>query len=185
MKRMLRASPQLGLTLVELMITLAVIAVALAVTVPSLARLQANFQLRSGAHRLVAAINLARTEALERRQWVSLCPSLAGGDCSGDFSRGWLLFRDGDRDRAFDPENEELILRAQGLPRGYTVTDRNGSNPVVESIAYSPDGSARSNQTLLLCAPAAPRVEPYAIVLNRVGRVRLARGEGVCPGQQG
>ena len=185
MKRMSRIPPQGGLTLVELMIALAVIAVVLAVAVPSFARLQGNFQLRSSAHRLVAAINLARTEALQRRQSVGLCPSITGSDCSGDYSQGWLLFNDTDRDRKFSPVDEELIFRAQGLPAGYTVTNRSGSSLAEEAISYSPDGSARRNQTLLLCAPAARGVEPYAIVLNRVGRARIARGEGTCPGVQG
>jgi type IV fimbrial biogenesis protein FimT len=181
---MSRIQPFGGFTLVELMVTVAVIAVVLAVSVPAFARLQGNFQLRSSAHRLVAAINLARTEALQRRQSVSLCPSTMGGDCSGDYSHGWVLFNDTDRDLKFAPGIEEVILRGQGLPAGYTVTDRTGSNRVTETITYSPDGSARRNQTLLLCAPPAKGIEPYAIVLNRVGRVRVARGEGLCPGAQ-
>jgi type IV fimbrial biogenesis protein FimT len=176
---------QLGFSLVELMITLAVLAVVLAVTAPSFARLQGNYQLRSTAHRLVAAINLARMEAVQRRLPVSLCPAPEGGNCAGDLSQGWLLFHDADRDRQLDAGDEEVIVRAPGLPEGYSVTDRAGSSPATQAISYRPDGTVRRNQTLLLCAPAEHGIEPYAIVLNLVGRVRLARGEGLCPGAQG
>ena len=185
MKRMSRIQAQTGLTLVELMITLAVLAVVLTTSVPSFARLQVNYQLRSCAHRLVAAINLARMEAVQRRLPVSLCPSFAGSHCAGNFSQGWLLFNDADRDRQLDSGDEEIIFRGVGLPEGYTVTDRSGSSPATEAISYRPDGTARRNQTLLLCAPVGQGVEPYTIVLSRVGRVRLARGEGLCPGAQG
>lgn len=185
MKRMSRIPAQQGLTLVELMITLVVLAVVLEVSAPSFARLKETFQLRSSTHRLVAAINLARTEALERRQSVSLCPSLAGAVCSGDYSSGWLLFRDTDQNQQFDPATEKLILRSPGLPGGYTVSDRSGASPATEAITYGSDGSAYRNQTLLLCGQSALGVEPYAIVLNLVGRVRVARGEGTCPGATG
>lgn len=184
MKRMSRLTAQWGLTLVELMIALAMMAVVLAVSVPSFARLQGNYHLRSSTHRLVAAINLARTEALGRRLSVSLCPSVEGESCAGDYSSGWILFRDFDRDRQLDPGIDEIILRAPGLPEGYTVTDRGGSRLATQTISYSPDGSSRHNQTLLLCAPDRQRVEPYSIVLNLVGRVRVTREEGLCPGVQ-
>jgi type IV fimbrial biogenesis protein FimT len=184
-KWMSRISAQQGLTLVELMITLAVLALVLAVSVPSFSRLQGSFQLRSSAHRLVTTLNLARTEALEREQSISLCPSKSGENCSGDFSRGWLLFHDRDGDRQFNPATDDSIFRAPGLPEGFSVTNRTGSSAANEAITYRPDGSARRNQTLLLCAPPARGIEPYAIVLNLVGRVRMTRGEGSCPGVPG
>lgn len=184
-KWMSRIPAQRGLTLVELMISLAVLAVVLSVSVPSFSRLQGNFQLRSNAHRLVTALNLARIEALEREQLISLCPSRDGTGCAGDFSRGWLLFHDSDGNSQFNSATEETILRAPGLPAGFTVTDRTGSSAAIETITYRPDGSTRRNQTLLLCAPAARGIAPYAIVLNLIGRVRVTRNEGHCPGVRG
>lgn len=184
MKRTFRSNSQCGLTLVELIIALAVLAVIVMLAVPAFARLQGNYQLSSTAHRLAAAINLARAEALTRRLPVSLCPvdGPAGAVCSGDYSRGWVVFTNAARDRVLDAGQDEIIRLAVGLPPGYTASNRLGSLPATNLITYNADGSARRNQTLLFCAPPAARSEPYSIVLNLAGRVRVSRGEGQCPG---
>lgn len=182
MKRISRVRAHRGLTLVEMMIALVLLATLLNLSVPAFSRLQGNLLLRSSAHRLVAAINLARAEALGRKLPVSLCPSTGGLSCAGDYSDGWLLFQDTDRDQRLDPGSEEVLFLGQGMPDGYTVTDRSGRHAAAESINYYPDGTVRRNRTLLLCAPWEKGVAPYSIVLNFVGRVRVAQGEGHCPG---
>lgn len=182
MKRKSRFAGQLGLTLIELMIVVAILGVVLTLSVPSFTRLQGNYQLGTAAHRLASAINLARSEALARKQAVSLCPVHGKSVCAGDYSRGWAVFSNADRDSLLDPVADELIRRGAGLPGGYTVSNREGTLQATELITYNPDGTARRNQTLLLCGPPGSGSEPRSIVLNLVGRVRVARGEGQCPG---
>ena len=185
MDRMLPGAGECGLSLIELMLALAVLAIVLSLGVPSMQGLVDGTRLRAQAHRLVTAINLARSEAILRNQPVSLCPSAMASTgtarCSGDYAGGWIVFSNVDRDRVVDDEADNIIRVFESIPRGYTLTNRAGTRSASELITYLPDGSSRRNRTLLICPPSGSIVQPWSIVLNRVGRARVSKGEGTCP----
>ncbi|WP_161937723.1 GspH/FimT family pseudopilin [Aquitalea pelogenes] len=64
---------QLGFTLVEMMVTVGVGAIMMAVAVPQLRTLVANNKITTEANRIVAGFNYARTEAVRRNQPVYIC----------------------------------------------------------------------------------------------------------------
>lgn len=185
MDRKLPGRGSRGLTLIELMITLAILAAVLALGAPPMQGLVHGTRLRAETQRLVTAINLARSEAISRNMPVSLCPSpmAAGGDasCAGEYAGGWIIFANPDRDRQVDDGKGQVIQAFEPIPPGYTLTNRAGTRAASELITYLPDGTSRRNRTLLLCPPAGWKAEPWGVVLNRVGRARLSRGEGTCP----
>lgn len=174
-----------GLTLIELMVTLAVLALVLTLGGPALEGLQHSTRLRAESLRLASAINLARSEAIGRNQPVSLCPSAMASTghaaCSGNYAGGWIVFSNPEKDQRVDPVNDRLIRAFGPVADGYTLTNRDGTGAVSGLITYLPDGSSRRNLTLLLCPPAGGRVQPWSVVLNRVGRARLSREGGTCP----
>jgi len=174
-----------GFTLIELMLALAVLAGALSITAPAMrGPLQGN-RLRAEASRMLAAINLARSEAVMRNQPVSICPSAmsASGEavCSGTYQDGWLVFANRDRDKVVDAGEDTVIRVFEGLPAGYRLTNRTGTKTAFELISYLPDGAAHSNRTLLFCPPAPAAAESISIVINIVGRARVVRGRDRCP----
>lgn len=61
---------QRGFTLMELMITIAIAAILIALAVPSFKVLLANAQIRTGAQALNDGLNLARAEAIRRNERV-------------------------------------------------------------------------------------------------------------------
>ena len=67
-----------GLTLVELMVGLAVMAVLVAVTVPSLSGIFNRMRLTGVANELASDLQFARTEAVRRRAAVVLQPAAGG-----------------------------------------------------------------------------------------------------------
>jgi len=170
-----------GLTLIELLLVLVVLAISLQVVVPGMQQLIRGNRLRTEAGRLLAALNLARSEAVIRNAPVSLCPSAMAGTgvpgCAGAFSRGWMVFTDPDRNGVFDP-GEEPIRAFEALPAGYALTDRSGG---AAGITYLPDGSSRRNRTLLLCPPPGRQPDSWSVVLNSVGRARAVRAAEPCP----
>lgn len=173
-----------GFTLLELLIAMALIVLLLKLAVPGLQALLHGSRMRTEAHRLMGAINLARSEAVLRKGPVSLCPSQIATtgipQCGGTYTGGWLVFYNEGRDRVVDSGVDEVLQVFSALPSGYSLTNRDGSRQLKETISYLPDGTSRSNRTLLLCAPPGIDIESLAIVINIVGRPRLARGWGRC-----
>lgn len=73
-----------GFTLLELLVTLAVLAVIAAMAAPSFSNLINSSRLTGAANDLVAALQVARMEAIRRGVSVQLCPSTDGTSCAGD-----------------------------------------------------------------------------------------------------
>lgn len=177
--------PESGLTLIELMLALVVLAILAAATAPSMRGLLQGNQLRLESHRLLAALNLARSEAILRNAPVSLCPSSMAttgvAECAGSYEDGWLVYTNADRDKVVDAGTDEVIRVFEGMSTGYRLTNRTGTRTAFELIHYLPDGSSRSNRTLLFCPPPPVSAPSRSIIVNGVGRARLVTGGTPCP----
>ncbi|MFT5709774.1 MAG: type IV fimbrial biogenesis protein FimT [Halioglobus sp.] len=173
-----------GFTLIELMAVLAVLAITLSLAVPGMQRTVSNTRLRAEANRLLSALNLARSEAIGRNGLVSVCPSSFASDgvarCSRSYADGWIVFTNRDKDRVVDEGSDEIIRVFSGLPSGYSLTNKAGTIDAYELISYYPDGSSRKNRTLMICPAGAYSAASWSVVMNLVGRPRIAKGWGEC-----
>ncbi len=114
-----------GVTLIELMIILAIIAVLLASAVPSFVRLLSNQRASSAVNDLVHGIALARAEALKRGRRVYIAP------LAGQWRNGWAVFVDRNDNRAYDatsgPLGDELIFLHDALPASIVISNSSAS----------------------------------------------------------
>jgi type IV fimbrial biogenesis protein FimT len=183
--RMSLRGPASGLTLIELMIVLVVLAVTLSLGAPLFQNLLHSNRLRAEASRFFGAINLARSEAVMRNLPVSICPSTMAvtgqAECSGTYASGWIVFVNTDKDKVVDTGIDEVLQVFDSLPPGYRLTNSSGTRAAFELINYLPDGSSHSNRTLLFCPPRRASMQSLSIVVNIVGRARLVGGWGECP----
>ena len=85
-----------GFTLIELMITLAIVGILLAVGVPSLKAFMQGNQLVATSNELLSALHIARSEAIKLNKRVTICESSNGTSCSatGNWKNGWIVFTD-------------------------------------------------------------------------------------------
>lgn len=83
-----------GFTLMELMIAVAVLAIAAAMAAPSFTSLIKETHTRAQARALVESLELARSAAVTKRNPVSVCASTNGVGCADDaaaWSSGWVV----------------------------------------------------------------------------------------------
>lgn len=86
-----------GFTIIELMITIAVLGVALGMAVPGLRQIILDNRLASQLNLLSSSLAMARSEAIKQNVRAILCPSSNGTTCSASGSTwngGWLVFLD-------------------------------------------------------------------------------------------
>lgn len=83
-----------GFTLSELIVTLAVVAIALSVAVPSFQTQILNNRSIALGEDFASAINLVRSEAVKRAGRVSLCASKDSETCTGNWTEGFIAFVD-------------------------------------------------------------------------------------------
>lgn len=84
-----------GFTLVELMVTVAVLAILTTIAVPGFRDTIRRNRVSAASNALFADLHYARAEAINRGQLVSLCPSSDGSNCSADgnaWEAGWLVY---------------------------------------------------------------------------------------------
>lgn len=158
-----------GYSLYELLATLAIAATVLTVGLPSLGRLTADNRLRAAIDPLFHAVHLARKESILRRQPVTICPSRDGLQCSQetDWSGGWILFVNTDRDHPPRRDDDELLLRVQAGDPALRVTANRRSFTLRSTTRRATNG------TLVFCDRAA-RVPNRALVISYTGRPRVA-----------
>lgn len=161
-----------GFTIIELMLTIAVIAVVLAVGVPSFSTAIQNNRLISQSNSLIGALNYARSEAVKLGQNnVTICGSSTGAACNtGNWESGYLIFRDTDGDGAVDVG--ETILRVeQALSGGNTL--RTAGFPSSQRVSFNSQGMVSTTGSFKLCDDRGAN-EAKALVINISGQTRVA-----------
>lgn len=117
-----------GFTLIELMVSIALVSVLMMIAVPSFTTFQRNAELTSFSNTLLASINAARGEAMKRGMHAMVVP--ANGT---NWSSGWVVFVDVDRSQTFDAVNDISILTREAPPSYLTIT---ANGPSAESPPY-------------------------------------------------
>ena len=165
-----------GFTLIELVITMAILSILLSLALPSFQGVLARQRVSSAIHLLSTDMAMARSTAVMRREAVVVCPLGADGTCGtdSDWGAGWMVFRDPDGNR--EPDEQSRILRLTDAPASgrLTLSSTRGF------LRYQPDGrAAHSNLTVRVCADG---LLAGKVVVNNLGRVRSERPRpAVCP----
>lgn len=139
-----------GFTLVELLVTVAVLAIILALATPSFTAIVNSNRLAAGANEMVASIQLARMESMRRNLRVAVCESSNSTTCTdGDLWAQWITIADTNRDGAFS--NADEVLRVS-TPKGVQVRGSDDISGNSNRIEFRADGLARADDGALLDA---------------------------------
>lgn len=164
-----QSAPHLrGFSLIEAMVTLAVMCISLAIGIPSFKSLQSRQQTAALTNQLLGHMAGARSAAITRRQPTLVCPTQGDGRCrsDADWSDGWMMFHDPDRNGQPDLPEDVLRVEMARKPNGFTIRST-GGRPL---LRYSTSGHAGgSNLTLTICQDGKPM---RLIRVNNSGRPR-------------
>lgn len=168
------ASPRYrhGLTLIELIIALAIMAIILTLAAPSFAALLQDTRLTTTVNSLVSTLQHARSEAIKRGISIVVCKGQPDVGCSNrrSWSEGWFSFVDSDGDRDWS-ENEAQLWSQPALSEGTQLNF--AAFPSANHVFYYPEGSASSNGTFVFCDTRGSN-HAKALILANSGRLRIS-----------
>ncbi|MCG5512354.1 GspH/FimT family protein [Ectothiorhodospira shaposhnikovii] len=166
-------SREYGLTLTELLITLAVAAVLATLAIPGFAGMVREQQLITTTNTFISALHTARWEAVKRGRHALLCPSTDGQQCTDtSYAEGWIVGVVEHPVTGPVIQPATVIRHFGPVPASVTI-HTNGT--MGEYIAYRNDGQTRRLNGALqmgsvwLCHGETGR----RIVISRTGRARV------------
>lgn len=107
----MRRSRETGYSLIELAVTLTVVAIVAAVAFPNFQNVLRSNRVSTASNELVASLSLARVEALRSPRGAGLCASADGASCGDDWNAGWIVWIDADGDGEPSGTPEERVLK--------------------------------------------------------------------------
>lgn len=165
-----------GFTLVELLVTVALLAILLTLAAPSFTAMMRNNRMLALSNELVASLNFARAEAVKRAANVTVCKTAdaaaANPVCttSGEWGSGWLVFVDDGITGVVDGTDLRLQV-AQPDGGDARIT---GDASFADYVFYNSRGAVGNGTggAITLCLAGIRR----DIAVNATGRVKVSPG---------
>lgn len=119
---------QRGLTLLELLVTVAIIAIFLGYAIPSYQDVTVQDRMAAEIDDLTGAVQLARSAAVKQGIEVTICasadptanpPACVSG--SSDWSGGWIVFTDIANNKTFSSSSGDVLLQTHAGLKGNDV----------------------------------------------------------------
>ncbi len=161
-----------GFTLLELMVTVAVLAILAAIALPNFQGVLRANRVATASNDLLAALSLARSEAIKNTHGAGVCASTAGTACDGaTWAEGWLVWADTNGNQLFDGSetvlkytqartgllgnaaDDKIIAfdgrgrrRAAAAQQIHLYTDKCGSQPLQNNFQIGPTGQVTTQE---------------------------------------
>jgi type IV fimbrial biogenesis protein FimT len=185
-----------GFSIVELVVSIAVLLVLAAISVPSLSRAFARYQMNDAASRLAGTLKLARFDAIRLNKPV--------GCQIQQTASGWVVYSDVNNNQQPDPGETQDVLTGQitlvpggSVPdpspiaaplggSGYPLTPISGANAVVtfDTRGAVTSGNNSTVYVLYLANPGNPDAGFRAVVVQPSGMVNIWTAPGGGPWTQ-
>lgn len=184
-----------GFTLVELLVTITVLGIILALGLPNLREFMVRNQAVAVTTEFASDISRARIEAISRNNCVTICMSgntanaLAGGTptcaaAGSDWQAGWIIFSNPSCSATQDDPttvNSTLVAVRQTGTEAFTLTPASGS---LRRLIFDSKGLANLAQetfTMRYTPEAAGGSHDRVICLSTAGRVITKKAGSTCP----
>lgn len=157
-----------GLTLIELMITIAIMSILVTAVGPMVRDILIQNRLIGQINELSAVIQLARHSAINEQATSIVCPSSDFANCTLDWDLPKMAFLDLDND-GVRGVNEEIIAGTSRSISHYNLTGPAGV------ISFQGNGVVATPSTLRLCHDSNEPQFARAVTVSLQGRVRVSQ----------
>lgn len=166
-----------GFTLIELMVTIAIVAILAAIAFPSFQSSLRNNRASTATNELMASFALARSEAVRSARGAGLCTSNDGTTCGGTWDDGWIVWTDADSNGVPD----RTIRYTQAHDQlSVTATSSAGSTTLVRFDARGLVFDGNTRDITIRPTPCTSGADMQRrLVLNSTGQTRIVRE--ACP----
>jgi type IV fimbrial biogenesis protein FimT len=144
-----------GFTLIELMVTLSLVAILAMLAVPSFNGAIASNRLSSATNEVYISLVQAKSEAVRRGQRITVCASANGTSCSNDgngWNTGWITFVDGTRGNVVSVDSgEDVIAVGQAVSDAISIRGPSYFSFSADSRSRLMNGAFQAD-ALLVCS---------------------------------
>ena len=159
-----------GFTLLEILATLAIVALLATLASPSFQETLLNASRTQVLNALIRSLHLARAESLRSGRDAVVCPVDQDGRCVGraeNWAGGWRVFVSaaGSDPSVFDPA-DRLLLAQNPTQAGQLQSNRN-------AFVYRPFNRRSTNGTLVYCDRRGER-SARTVIVSHTGRPRIS-----------
>lgn len=181
---------QRGFTLTELLVTISLLSVLLAVGLPSFKQLIASNRISTQTNEFIVALNLARSEAIRRAEPVAI---RANSGSTPEYGTGWTIFRDPDADgssaaatdlvREGAVSNSASVLRVtrSGLTPPYTYATSTDADKLYLIFTAMGASGASSKAFFRVCDSRNSAMAGRVVEVSTAGRVSVVESGVSCP----
>jgi type IV fimbrial biogenesis protein FimT len=169
-----------GFTIIELLVSIGLIAILLTMGVPSFSRTIEQNKLSTQINSLVSTLQYARSESVKTGKRVTVCKSNTGTGCvtaAAGYESGWIVFEDDSPADGDLDAGEQLLKVHEALDSNLTLR---GNNRFANFISYLPTGGIANadpsaDQDHFVLCKGNDTAKSRAIYIITSGRTRVAK----------
>ncbi|APE06469.1 MAG: pilus assembly protein [Alteromonas sp.] len=158
---------QAGLTLLELLIAVAIVAIMLTTVAPAIQSILIKSRITSDLNSLSAVAQRARFTAVDEQSRVVMCPTANYTSCVTDWKNATMIFVDANLNGSRDA-SEELITTSDPLNSANSIYGISGA------ITFDEQGGISQAATITLCPKDNNTEYASALLLSLYGRISVA-----------
>ena len=161
---------QKGVTLIELMVTVSIVAIILTSVAPSIQSILIKNRIVAEINELSSLIQYARHQAIDEQAPITFCPSTDYKNCTTNWDDPKIVFLDSDGNGARDEATEELLVASGAIASTHVMTMQ-GSAVTLQFFA---NGGANRSVEILLCHDNKDAKYARSLSLTLQGRVKMS-----------